>query len=144
MPTIYHFDIPADDLERAKNFYAKLFGWKFEKPLETMDYYLIENEGLEGERGPEGGLGKREAIDQKIMNYIGVSSVDKCLEKVEELGGKILMPKTVIPGWGYLAICMDTEDNTFGLWQEEEEAKGFWYIRSCPSFVYRVILKSSR
>jgi predicted enzyme related to lactoylglutathione lyase len=123
MPTIVHFDIPADDSERAKDFYSRLFGWKFEKPLETMDYYLIETEGLEGEPGPGGGLGKREAPDQRIMNYIGVSSVDEYLEKVEKFGGKILMPKTAVPGWGYLAVCMDTENNTFGLWQDKEETK---------------------
>jgi uncharacterized protein len=123
MPTIVHFDIPADNSERAKKFYARLFGWKFEKPLKTVDYYLIETEDLKGEPGPGGGLGKREAKDQTIMNYIGVSSVDECLGKVEELGGKILMPKTVIPGWGYLAICMDTENNAFGLWEEQEEVE---------------------
>ncbi|HII80847.1 MAG TPA: VOC family protein [Methanosarcina sp.] len=120
MSTIVHFDIPADDSERAKNFYSRLFGWKFEKPLETMDYYLIETKGLKGEPGPGGGLGKRETADQKIMNYIGVSSVDEYLGKIEELGGKILMQKTAVPGWGYLAICMDTENNTFGIWQDEE------------------------
>lgn len=120
MPTIVHFDVPADDPERAKKFYAELFGWKFEKPLETMDYYLIETEGLKGEPGPGGGLGKREMADQRIMNYIGVSSVDEYLVKIEELGGKILMQKTAVPGWGYLAICMDTENNTFGIWQDEE------------------------
>ncbi len=88
MPTIVHFDIPADDSERAKNFYSRLFGWKFEKPLETMDYYLIETEGPKGgESGPGGGLRKREGADQRIMNYIGVPSVDEYLEKVEKLGG---------------------------------------------------------
>ena len=38
--------------------------------------------------------------------------------EVEKLGGKVVMPKTAVPGWGYLAICMDTENNTFGLWEE--------------------------
>lgn len=123
MPTIVHFDIPANDSERARNFYSRLFSWKFEKPLETMDYYLIETEGLKGEPGPGGGLGKRGAPDQRMMNYIGVPSVDEYLEKVEKLGGRVLMPKTAVPGWGYLAVCMDTENNIFGLWQDEEETK---------------------
>ncbi|WP_048051484.1 VOC family protein [Methanosarcina soligelidi] len=123
MPTIVHFDIPADDSERAKNFYSRLFGWKFEKPLETMDYYLIETEGPKGESGPGGGLRKREGADQRIMNYIGVPSVDEYLEKVEKLGGRVPMPKTAIPGWGNLAICMDTENNAFGLWQDEEKSE---------------------
>jgi len=123
MPTIVHFDIPADDLERAQSFYSRLFGWKFEKPIETMEYYLVETEDLEGNPGPGGGLGKREAADQRMMNYIGVTSVDEYLEKIEKLGGKVLMPKTAVPGMGYLAICMDTENNPFGIWEENEEAK---------------------
>lgn len=123
MPTIVHFDIPADEPERAEKFYAELFGWKLEKPFEAMEYYLIETEDLEGKAGPGGGLGKRGFPDQKIVNYIGVPSVEDYLLKVEKLGGKVVMPKTVVPGWGYLAICMDTESNTFGLWQDEKEAK---------------------
>jgi len=56
------------------------------------------------------------------VNYIGVSSVDEYLAKVEKLGGKVLMPKSAVPRLGYLAICMDTENNTSGLWEEEEKA----------------------
>jgi predicted enzyme related to lactoylglutathione lyase len=78
---------------------------------------------LEGNPGPGGGLGKRGTADQRIVNYIGVSSVDEYLMKVKKLGGKVLMPKSSVPGWGYLAICMDTENNTFGLWEDEEKAK---------------------
>lgn len=123
MPTIVHFDIPVDDLERAKRFYASLFGWKFEKPIETMEYYLVDTEDLEGNPGTGGGMGKRETADQKIMNYIGVTSVDEYLAKIENLGGKVLMQKTAVTGMGYLAICMDTESNPFGLWEENQEAQ---------------------
>jgi predicted enzyme related to lactoylglutathione lyase len=84
--------------------------------MDAMEYYLVETEDLEGKPGLGGGLGKRNTADQKIVIYIGVSSVDEYLLQVEKLGGKVLMPKTVVPGWGYLAICMDTENNTFGLW----------------------------
>lgn len=122
MPTIVHFDIPADDPDRAKNFYTKLFEWKFERPMEAMEFYLMKTEDFEGKPGPGGGLGKRGSKDQKIVNYIGVNSVDEYLLKVEKLGGKILMPKSEVPGWGYLAICMDTENNTFGLWEDYKKA----------------------
>jgi predicted enzyme related to lactoylglutathione lyase len=33
------------------------------------------------------------------------------------------MPKTVVPGWGHLAICMDMENNTFGLWEDDDKTK---------------------
>jgi hypothetical protein len=49
MPTIVHFDIPADDPERAKSFYSRLFGWKFEKPIEDMEYYLVDTKNLEAD-----------------------------------------------------------------------------------------------
>jgi len=42
--------------------------------------------------------------------------------KVEKLGGKMVMPKTKIPGYGYLAICLDTENNAFGLWETEDSS----------------------
>jgi predicted enzyme related to lactoylglutathione lyase len=57
------------------------------------------------------------------MNYIGVSSIEECLAKAKKLGGNIISPKTAVPGWGYLAVCVDTEDNTFGLWQEDKNAR---------------------
>ncbi|MBW6517232.1 MAG: VOC family protein [ANME-2 cluster archaeon] len=123
MPTIVHFDIAADDPERAKKFYTKLFGWKIEKPPGPMEYYLIETTALDGEEGIRGGLGKRGAPEQRISNYIGVPSVDEYFAKVEKLGGKIVAPKMTVPGWGYLATCMDTENNLFGLWEEDENAK---------------------
>lgn len=66
MPTIVHFDIPADDLERAKSFYSKLFGWKFEKPIETMEYYLIDTEDLEGKEGQVEALEKGEVQNRKL------------------------------------------------------------------------------
>lgn len=123
MPTIVHFDIPADDPARAKNFYGKLFGWKFENPFETVEYYLFNTEDLEGKNGVGGGLGKREKADDKITTYIGVTSIDEYLLKIEELGGKVLAPKMPVPGWGYLAVCMDTENNIFGLWEDNTEVK---------------------
>jgi predicted enzyme related to lactoylglutathione lyase len=65
-------------------------------------------------------MGKRMLPGQQVSNYIGVPSVDDYLEKVKKLGGNIIMQKTKVAGWGYLAICVDTENNTFGLWEEDE------------------------
>lgn len=124
MPTIAHFDLPADDLERAKKFYEELFGWKFTSvPGMPMPYYLIETKDLKGNDSVGGGMGPRGAPDQKIVNYMGVKSVEDSIAKVKELGGKIVMAKAPVPGWGYLAICTDTEGNTFGLWEEDKKAK---------------------
>jgi hypothetical protein len=52
-----------------------------------------------------------------------VPSVDKYAAEIEKLGGKIIFPKTAIPEMGYFAICLDTEKNTFGIWEENKNAK---------------------
>jgi predicted enzyme related to lactoylglutathione lyase len=123
MPTIVHFDVATDNPERAKKFYEDLFDWKMENPPGMTDYYLIETKDLNGENGVSGGLGKRGDPGQKITAYMGVNSVDEYSAKVERLGGKVIQSKMTVPGWGYLAMCLDTEDNKFGLWQADKEAK---------------------
>jgi hypothetical protein len=123
MPTITHFDIPADDVKRAKRFYQDLFGWKIEKLPGPMEYYQISTTNEKGEQGIGGGMAKRENPSDRITNYVDVPSVDKYLVKLKQLGGKILLPKTPIPGFGYLAVCLDTENNTFGLWETDKNAQ---------------------
>jgi predicted enzyme related to lactoylglutathione lyase len=122
MPTIVHFDIASEDPERAKKFYEALFDWKMESPPGMTDYYLIETKDLNGEKGVGGGLGKRGEPRQRITSYIGVDSIEDYTAKVKELGGEVVQSKMTVPGWGYLAMCIDTEDNMFGLWQEEKNA----------------------
>lgn len=120
MHTIVHFEIPANDMGRAKSFYTDLFDWKIES-FPGGEYMLIQTDP-DGQ-GIGGGIMKRQHSDQKIMNYISVPSVDDFSAKVEKLGGKLLMPKMAVPGMGYFAVCMDTEGNAFGLWETNESAK---------------------
>ncbi|HPX73420.1 MAG TPA: VOC family protein [Methanoregulaceae archaeon] len=122
MPTIVHFDVPADDVARARIFYSGLFGWTFTAPPGFSDFYLIETRDLEGKPATGGGMGKRGSPDQRIMNYFGVPDIEEYASRVTRLGGSMIMPKTVVPGYGYLAICTDTEGNAFGLWQENPGA----------------------
>lgn len=96
IPTIVHFNLPVDDIERAKKFYEKLFGWNFNKVPMSEPYYVIETKDLEGNPGVRGGMGKRMAPDQRISNYIGVFSVDEYLAKVKKLGGSIILQKTAV------------------------------------------------
>ena len=123
MPTIVHFDIPVDSIERAKSFYEILFHWKIEKAPGDIPYFLIETTDLDGQRNIGGGMAKREKSGQQITNFVGVPSIDEFITKVEALGGKVLEPKTPIVGWGYLAVCLDTENNLFGIWQDDKNAK---------------------
>jgi len=120
--SIVWFEIPADNVERAKKFYGELFGWKIEKFPGPMEYWHIDTGG--GNDTPDGGLLKRQnAGHQGITNYIGVASVDQFVAKVQKLGGKICMPKTAVPQMGYFAVCQDADNNTFGLWETNQDAK---------------------
>lgn len=115
------FEIPADKPERAKQFYGKLFGWKI-NPFPTMpDYHHIDTGGADA--SPDGGLMKRMHPAHTITNYVLVPSVTKHIAKVEKLGGSICKPKTAVPGMGYFAICTDTENNAFAIWERNEKAK---------------------
>ncbi len=118
---IVWFEIPADDPERARNFYGSLFGWKIEKFPGMADYWHIDTGGSDDT--PDGGLMKRKQPGQPITNYIAVPSVEKAAAKVEQLGGKICMTKTAVPQMGYFVICQDPENNTFALWEMNPKAK---------------------
>lgn len=114
MPTVVHFEIPSDDTERAKKFYNSLFGWKMERMPGPMEYWMFSTND---ERTVGGGVMKRQQPQQTITNYIDVSSVDEYAKKVEELGGRVKVPKTEVPGMGWFVLCADTENNMFGLWE---------------------------
>lgn len=117
MPTISYFEIPADDTERAKSFYSELFGWEIEKAEESNEYCLITTAGKKDQKGIEGGLMKRQRPGQPIINFIDVPSVEEYSNKVVRLGGKVVIPRRLVLGWGYFALCLDTENNRFAIWE---------------------------
>jgi predicted enzyme related to lactoylglutathione lyase len=133
MPTIVHFEMPADDVERAKKFYTDLFGWKIEKwpgtsskdsSSSSMEYWIVSTTDDKGNKAPiGGGLMKRQGQHQQITNFIDVNSVDEYSSKIEKLGGKVVVTKMAVPGMGYFAVCHDTENNSFGIWETNEGAK---------------------
>jgi predicted enzyme related to lactoylglutathione lyase len=125
MSTIVHFEIPADDVERGRKFYSELFGWKIEKftGQSPMEYWMIETGAGKAEMALGGGMMKRQMPNQQITIYIDVPSVDEYTDKVKRLGGSVTVPKTVIPDMGYFAVCLDPENNGFGLWEDNPKAK---------------------
>ena len=119
--SIVWFEIPADNVERARKFYSALFGWKIEKFPGGMDYWHIDTGG--GDDTPDGGMMARKHPQQPITNYVAVPSVDEAAAKVQKLGGKICMPRTAVPQMGYFVVCQDTENNMFALWEKDDSAK---------------------
>ena len=121
-PSIVWFEIPADDLDRAQRFYKSMFGWTFNKlPAAINDYWHIDTGGPDA--SPDGGMMPRMHPQQPITNYVSVPSVSKASVNVEKLGGTVCKTKTAVPGMGYFAICLDTEGNTFDLWEMNDRAK---------------------
>lgn len=135
MPTIVHFEIPSDNLERTKKFYTDLFGWKMEKMPGTSqrEYWMFStttngggsssNGGIGEQRTVSGGMMERQMLQEPIIIYIGVDSVAEYSNKVERLGGKVIKQKTEVPGYGWFAICTDTENNGFALWEANTNTK---------------------
>lgn len=121
MPRVVHFEIPADQPERAIKFYNDVFGWQANKWEGPEDYWLVTT-GEENEPGIDGGIMRRQDPSASTTNAIDVPSVDDFTTKITENGGKVVMPKMAVPGIGYLAYCQDTKGNTFSIMQFDESA----------------------
>jgi uncharacterized protein len=119
LPTIVHFEIPADDIERTKKFYSDIFGWK----IDPIDYWIVTTTDKKGNYGITGGIMKRQMPKHQVTNYIGVNSVEEYSSKVEKHGGKIVASKKAVPGMGYFALCLDTENNAFAIWEVNDNAR---------------------
>ena len=127
---VIHFEIQADDVERAKKFYGAVLGWKMEQMMSKeqggMDYWGITT-GEAGMPGINGGMYQRPAEGEKFYLYdctVQVADIDKAVEAVKANGGSTTREKMEIPHVGWFAVAKDTEGNKFGLMQPTEwEAK---------------------
>lgn len=121
MSRVVHFEIPASDPDRASAFYKKLFGWKIEKWPGPTEYWMVTT-GAEGTPGINGGLMRNTNV-KATTNTIDVESVEAAIAAAKSAGGKLVMPKTPVPGVGYFAYCEDTEGNLFAVMQFDQHAK---------------------
>lgn len=126
MPRIVHFEIHAENPERAIGFYQTVLGWQFSKWEGPMPYWLVTT-GPDSEPGINGGLlPRRGHVDgTAVIAYActaQVSDVDAHVSKALTAGGTIALAKMPIPGVGWLAYCKDTEGNIFGLMQNDPKA----------------------
>ena len=123
MPRVVHFEVYADDMDRASKFYGDVFGWTVTKiDLEGGNAYWLIDTGEEPTEGINGGMMPRpspEAINTVVLD---VPSVDDYVEKITGGGGSILVPKFAVPGVGYAAYFKDTEGNPFGIFEDNNAA----------------------
>jgi uncharacterized protein len=108
------FEVSSTDPEKAREFYSDLFGWKTKKA--RANYYQMTTGRI-----PHGGLIKKLPLvpNTGVYVYIHVASIEKTLAKVKKLGGKLLVGKTKIPGFGYYAFLADIDGNPIGLFSEK-------------------------
>jgi uncharacterized protein len=121
MPRVVHFEIPVDDPERARRFYAEVFAWQSQQ-WGSEPYWLVKT-GEPGKAGIDGALIKKRSADHPMVNSIDVPDIDEFAGKVEAAGGVVVVPRMAIPTVGWLAYFKDPEGNIMGLWQQDPKAR---------------------
>lgn len=123
---VTHFEIQADDPERAVKFYTSVFGWDIMKwQSDQMEYWLVTTAPKDSkEPGINGGLLRRpaktppkECGTSSYVCTIQVDNFDDYAAKIEKAGGIVAMPKFKIAEMAWQGYFLDTEGNTFGLHQ---------------------------
>jgi uncharacterized protein len=116
MSKIVHFEVPASDTGRAKEFWGALFGVEFQTYEGTVEYHMFQNDDQTG-----GGVYPRQQGEQGLITYFAVDDIDAARDRIQQLGGKA-EDKDSVPGMGWFARAEDTEGNSFSLWQTDENA----------------------
>jgi len=111
---ITHIELPADDVERAKRFYAAVVGWEFEEPEGFSGYHMFRTGEASG-----GAIARRgEMAPERLRIYITVDSLEDACTAAAGAGGTVVEPPTDIGGgMGRFAVVRDTEGSEVGLWQ---------------------------
>ena len=130
MGRVVHFEIQADDVERAKAFYAAVFDWTYQDWGEfTGAAYWGVVTGPDDELGINGGLLQRPvpapAPQQGTNAFVctmGVDDYDATHRRILDAGGQVALPKTALTGMAWQGYYLDTEGNTFGIHQPDPEA----------------------
>jgi predicted enzyme related to lactoylglutathione lyase len=119
---VVHFELPADDLDRAQGFYRDAFGWNL-NAMPDMGYVMVSttptNEQGEPQRAGaiNGGMLARHAPVSAPVVTIEVDSIDDTLSRVRELGGSVASERAAVGDMGFAAYFTDTEGNVVGLWE---------------------------
>lgn len=120
-----YFEIQVDDPSRAINFYSRVFGWQFSeiKGL-PVPYWTIET------GGSRGGLLKRPAPtpptrsgSNAFVCSLEVEDFDATARAIQELGGIVALPKFAVANTCWQGYFVDSEGNTFGIFQVDPHAR---------------------
>ncbi len=125
MDSVVHFEIPADDVERAQKFYKGLFGWQMQPvPMPKGTYYMVNTTPTDDKQMPtkpgaiNGGMMQRQHPGEPVVIVINVADLDASLEKAKAAGASVVMEKMQVMDMGLYARIKDTEGNVIGIWQD--------------------------
>ncbi len=111
-----HFEIRADDAERAQTFWSSLLGWQFNTMPGEFPYSMADTgDGLTA------GLYRSDSAERGLVVYFDVDDLDAALDQVRELRGTP-GERSLVPEIGWFAHCVDTEGNPFGLFERARSA----------------------
>ena len=125
MDKVVHFELPADNTDRAKKFYQESFDWQITDYPE-MKYTIIrtaetdENMMIKESGAINGGLFKKGEVENPVVApsfSVDVKDIDEAIKKIKNAGGLILKDKTQVGEMGYVAYFKDTEGNILSVWQ---------------------------
>jgi len=122
---IAHFDVHADDVDRARKFYEQVFGWRF-SPWGPAGFFLIAT-GDEHDPGIHGAVHERPKNEDRSVGFqctISVEDIDEISAAIRREGGQITVPKMTIPTVGELVQFRDTEGNIVCAMRYFDESKG--------------------
>jgi predicted enzyme related to lactoylglutathione lyase len=125
MRKVVHFEIPAEDLSRAKEFYGSIFDWQLDTmPFGDTEYTSVTTTTVDEKTrmptevgGINGGMVQRAPEMPAPVITIDVEAIDDALKQIEAAGGSTVMARTPIPDMGAFAYFKDTEGNVMGLWE---------------------------
>ncbi len=130
MNRVVHFEIQAENPERAIAFYTAVFGWDFKRWDQQQYWMIMTAEKDSTEPGINGGLLPRpaktppsECGTNAYVCTIQVEDFDEIAKKIEGAGGIVAMPKFALPKMAWQGYFIDTEGNTFGVHQPDENAE---------------------
>ena len=131
MDRVYTFDLPVDDMGRAKKFYEDVFGWKIAPVSGSGGNYHSATTVPSDEKGEpkvlggiNGGFYRRGTHGLTgVFIEINVPSIHEKLEKIEKAGGKTILPRGPISNLGFFAVVKDTDGNVVGLWEDRNSDK---------------------
>jgi predicted enzyme related to lactoylglutathione lyase len=118
MSRVVHFEIRAAEPQKVIDFYSSVLDWKFQKWSSSETEYWLVATGDDQTPGINGGLAPGSPVGA-VVNTIGVSDLDETIDKVEEHGGRIVLPRVSRPGMGWYASFEDPVGNHFGLLQAD-------------------------